>query len=69
MHIKTESEKVGWGTGEWVAPVNQPRKPRTFDEMLSDCVMAVVTHDQPRKLVASVFAEQDKGIAFHQKRS
>ena len=47
------------------APIDQPRKPRKVEDILEECVQAVVTHDHPRRVVARLFAEQQVGIEFH----
>ena len=49
---------------EWLPPVLQPPKPRKFEELLDVCVMAALTHDQPRKVVAKVFADNELALAI-----
>lgn len=46
-------------------PYLQPRKPLTFYELLEECVIASLTHDQPRKVVKRLFEEAAEGADFH----
>ena len=52
---------------EWVPPVLQPPKPRKFEELLDVCVMAALTHDKPRTVVAKVFADNELALAIQRK--
>lgn len=43
-----------------IPPIDQPRKPRKFEELLDECIMAGLTHDNYRKFIAKRFEEDRK---------
>jgi len=53
---------------DFIPPYLQPCKPRYIEDLIEICAMSAITHDQPRKVVARVFREQEEVVAFHAPR-